>query len=334
MKVLVTGASGFFGREVVKVAAARGYDVLALVRPTAKVEPLEWPSTVQVVRGDLRQAGSLEAEFESVEAVVHLAAASSGDLASQFSGTVVATENLLRAVPMNSLKRFVHVSSFSVYDFAGIPRFRRALSETTPVEPLPEKRDAYTETKIWQENLVREACVAADTPHVILRPGAIYGPGKDWDFGRAFSLGRLDFIFSPLARFRLTHVSNCAEAAIKAIEASVPLGSTFNIVDDNLPTHGSYYRMCRRAGANVGFGLYIPWLVIYLLGHFVDLVDRVAFGRTAKLPELLALRRQKARWRPIHYSNEPAKRMLGWVPRVTLSDGVEQMLHVNGPRIR
>ena len=120
MKVLVTGASGFLGRAVVPAVAAAGHEVIALVRPTAAIDSLAWPNSIAILRGDLRQLGDWSTQLGDVEAVVHLAAASSGDLPTQFSGTVAATEKFLDHLPMRSLRRFVHVSSFSVYDYSAV----------------------------------------------------------------------------------------------------------------------------------------------------------------------------------------------------------------------
>ena len=319
MKVLVTGASGFLGREVVRAAAAAGHDVVALVRPAAQLPDLEWPTSVKVLRGDLRQIGVWAAELGDIEAVAHLAAAPSGDLPTQFSGTVVATENLLAHLPMRSLLRFVHVSSFSVYNYASVG-FRGTLTEATPIDPAPEKRDAYTVTKIAQERLVREACKAAGTHFVIIRPGAIVGPGKDWGFGRVMKVGRFDVIFSPGAKFPLTYVSNCAQAIVKALDAQVPSGNAYNIVDDELPTYGRFHRLGRRfAGKSLGPALYLPWFGVCLLGAAVSVVNGVAFRGRAKLPEFLDSRRQRVRWGPMTYSNRAAKQDLGWSPAVPLA---------------
>jgi nucleoside-diphosphate-sugar epimerase len=326
MRLLVTGASGFLGREVVRAAAAAGHQVLALVRPTANVDGLGWPAEVSILRGDLRQVGDWSKQLGKVEAVAHLAAAPSGDLPTQFSGTVVATENLLAHLPMKSLRRFVHVSSFSVYDYATVG-FRGTITEQTPVEPRPEKRDAYTITKIAQERLVTDACAAAGVSCVVIRPGAIVGPGKDWGFGRVIRLGRFDLVFSPGANFPFTYVENCADAIVKALDASVPASSVYNIVDDELPTYGRFHRLGRSCGASdVSAALYVPWFAVSLLGGTVAAINCIMFGGRAKLPEFLDGRRQRVRWRPMLYSNEAAKRDLGWTPAVPLNAAVAKTI--------
>lgn len=333
MRVLVTGASGFLGRAIVHSAVAAGYDVLALVRPTADISGYCWPGTVEVLRGDLRQKGDWRSWID-VDAVVHLAAAPSGDLATQFAGTVQATENLLESLSLNSVQRFVHISSFSVYDFSAVPT-NGHLDESSPIEPKPEARDTYTITKMIQERLVIETCAAAGTDCIVLRPGAIYGPGKDWDFGKAFSIGSYDFIFAPNAIFRLTYVDNCADAIVKAIEAPAKSGSVFNVVDDSLPTVREFYEGCRRAGARTGRPVHVPWLLLSGLGRSVRLLNSVVFRNRAKLPEILEYRRQQARWKPLLYSNKLAKSGLGWSPKIGLQEGISLMLGsseaANGP---
>ena len=151
MKVLVTGAGGFLGRAVVAAAVREGHEVLAMVRP-ASAGRATAPGVTEVA-GDLRQRGAWVDAVQEADAVVHCAAAF-GDIASQLAGTVLATENLLAALPART-KRFVHVSSLSVYDFDA-PRLGGALDETTPLEAAPLRRDAYTQTKVMQERLVRE----------------------------------------------------------------------------------------------------------------------------------------------------------------------------------
>ncbi|MGA2233184.1 MAG: NAD(P)H-binding protein, partial [Tepidisphaeraceae bacterium] len=96
MKLLVTGAGGFLGRHVVAEALRRGHVVRAMIRP-ASVVPQGQPN-LEVVKADLRSSRGLAEIVRGCDAVLHLAAATSGDLYAQLSGTVVATENLLTAM--------------------------------------------------------------------------------------------------------------------------------------------------------------------------------------------------------------------------------------------
>ncbi|WP_229023230.1 NAD-dependent epimerase/dehydratase family protein [Actinomarinicola tropica] len=319
--MLVTGAGGFLGRAVVEAAVAAGHDVVAMIRSASSAQA---PDGVEVLRGDLRQRGPWVDALGGVDAVVHLAAAASGDLAEQLAGTVVATENLLSALDLPSLARFVHCSSFSVYDFAAL-HAGATLDESSPVEPHPERRDAYTATKILQERLVREACDGR-TELVVLRPGAIYGPGKDWAHGAALRVGPCALVLGSDAAMRLTYVTNCADALVAALTSPGAAGATIDVVDDEQPTHLEFFRACRSAGATSARPIPVPWRLVDLAGRAVALVDRLAFGGRAKLPELLAHRRQQARWKPLAYSNERARRLLHWVPAVPMEEGVELMV--------
>lgn len=324
MRVLVTGASGFLGDAVVRAAVGAGHEVVAMVRPSGALPRLT-DDRVRIVRGDLRQPIGWPAELHGVEAVVHLAATAQGDLSGQFAGTVVGTENLLAALDLHALDRFVHISSFSVYDFAALAD-GAPLDEATPLEPDAAHRDAYTTTKLIQEQLVRQVCAAAAVGLVTLRPGAIYGPGKDWGFGVGLRLGPLSLVFAPRSIMRLTYVDNCAAAVVAALAAPVgapgPAEIVANVVDDDPPSHGAYFRMCRAAGAHTGVPVPVPWFVVKAFGGVLRLANAHLWKGRAKFPEFADLRRQQARWKPLTYPNTHARRTLGWSPTVQLADGV------------
>lgn len=316
MRVLVTGAAGFLGRAVAAAAARAGHQVVAMVRPASAGEPAPG---VEQLAGDLRQVGPWADALGEVEAVVHCAAAF-GDLPSQLAGTVLATENLLAALPSGA-RRFVHVSSLSVYDFDA-PRLGGALDETTRLEPDPLRRDAYTQTKLLQERLVREHAARAGIELVVVRPGAIYGPGKDWDSGTGLRAGSFDLIFAPFSRMRLIHVDNCADAIVAALTAPAAEPLTVNLFDPEQPTHWRFHSLMRRAGVAAGRGVPVPYWMVLGLGHAAKLAGRLFFKGRARLPELLDPPRQRVRWRPLRYPDARAQAALGWRPRLTLAQGI------------
>lgn len=325
MRVLVTGASGFLGRSVVRQCAEAGHETIALVRPLADVSRLGWPAEVRVVRGDLRQRGEWCGAIGQVDAVIHLAAGTSGGLPDQLMASAVATENLLACLRGQPLRRFVHCSTFSVYD---VEATRGELTEASPIEDHPERRDAYTWTKLVQERLVVDFCREAGWPCAILRPGQIFGPGKLWDEGAAVKAGRFDLLFAPLSKMRLTFVDNCAAAFVRALDSDAQ--GAFNIVDDDLPTHAQYHRLCRKAGVRTGVSVYTPWVLVLLAGGLVRLVNRWFFKGRAKLPELLDLPRQRARWKPLRYPNAKAKAELGWRPVVPIREAIARSVGPKG----
>lgn len=324
MKVFVTGAGGFLGRAVTREAAASGEDVLALYRPASHLSGEGGGRNLRPVSGDLRQKGGWTPALQDAEAVIHCAAAASGDLATQLAGTVLATENLLACLPA-TLKRFIHISSLSVYDFAAPPMFG-SLSEKTPLETRPLRRDAYTQTKLMQEELVRQHCRMAGIPLIIIRPGAIYGPGKDWDFGRSAKIGGFDLLFAPWARMRLIHVDDCARAIVAALKTPVKQEIVLNVIGCEQPSHWKFHRMARKAGAHVGRAIPIPYVLVRMVGGMARVASNVFFRGKARLPELLDTPRQIARWRNLRYPTHEAKHVLDWGERVSLREGLEQIV--------
>lgn len=322
MKVLVTGAFGFLGSAVVQSALDAGHDLVALSRPSTDISRFSWLNRVQVVRGDLLEPGEWMNSLRDVEAVVHAAAVVSGTAVQQLEGAVDATRNLLDAFAGATLLRFVHVSSFSVYDFTEV-RTGATITEDSPLENNLSERDGYTIAKVRQEELIRVRCEAAGIPYIVLRPGAVFGPTRSWNFGRALRLGPFDLICSPKAEFRLTYVDNCADAIVAALSTLAPSSSIINIVDDDLPEHYTFYRLSRLSGAITGIPVKLPWPVLSAFARIAHILSWV-FPGERRLPELIATRRQDARWKPLRYSNDRAHRLLGWTPRVGMLEAIRR----------
>ena len=121
MKLLITGASGFLGQYVVAEALRQGHQVKALMRSPIKLSWSDHPA-VEIVQADLQAQSSdrLTEAVRGVDAVIHLAAVLRGDYATQYAGTVTATENLLNAMTQAGVDRLIAISSFSVFDYSSI----------------------------------------------------------------------------------------------------------------------------------------------------------------------------------------------------------------------
>ncbi len=310
MRVLVTGAGGFLGRHVVAALLARGHEVRAMVRPAARLEELGWPASVEIFRADLRSTRVLEPAFEGVDVLVHLAAAVTGGEDLQFAAGVAGTERLLDAMARTACKRLVLASSFSVYDYSAT---RRTLDEEAPLHGVPALygRDGYTIAKWWQERVTRRYAEKHGWDLTVLRPGFIWGRDHGYLAACGQRIGKLHLVFGPLTRIPLTHVENCAD--LFALAASDPRarGQTLNVVDGPGERIWSYLSDYLRGTGQRGLRIPVPyWLAISL----VRLAYATVFRRATKVPGLLIPNRFESRLKPLRFTNQRVRELLGWKP--------------------
>jgi dihydroflavonol-4-reductase len=117
--VVVTGASGHLGNNVLRVLLEKGYKVRALVRSdTRALRGLN----CEVVQGDVLDYKSLRKAFEGAEAVIHCAAQisiSGGHKGEVFKINVLGTRNVIDAAKEVGVEKIVHVSSIHAFKDVG-----------------------------------------------------------------------------------------------------------------------------------------------------------------------------------------------------------------------
>ena len=332
-KILVTGAAGFIGSRVVECLLQYGYrNICCLVRPTSKTERLEAirqstfeQNSVEIVKGNLLSPDDCLRVTRDAKLIYHLAAGrGEKSIPDAFLNTVVSTRNLLEAARQRGiLKRFVSVSSFSVYSNRGNPR-KGLLDESCPMEKRPALRgDAYSFAKVKQDELVAEYGSRFQIPYVIMRPGAVYGQGNEsitprvgiGTFGLFLHLGGSNPV-------PLTYVDNCAEAIVLAGMKAGVEGEVFNVVDDDLPSSRKYLAMYK-AKAKRFFSVYVPKPASYLLCF---LWEKYSAWSQGQLPPIYGRRTWHAYWKKTRYSNEKLKSGLGWTPRVPTAKALDLFL--------
>jgi nucleoside-diphosphate-sugar epimerase len=233
--------------------------------------------------------------------------------------SVVTTRNLLdAAMQRRSLRRFVNVSSFTVYSNVG--KGGRLLEEASPVESRPERiLDPYCYAKLKQDELVSEYGRKQGLPYVIVRPGSVYGPGKQQVTGR---VGIDTFgVFLHLGggnRIPFTYVENCADAIVLAGLTPMVEGEVFNVVDDDLPTSREFLRMYKEE-VRAFRSMYVPHIISYL---FCRAWERYSAWSRGQLPPVFNRRRWHAEIKRTKYSNSKTKSCLGWKPKISTQEGL------------
>ncbi|XUM21785.1 NAD-dependent epimerase/dehydratase family protein [Bradyrhizobium oligotrophicum S58] len=310
MKALVTGANGFLGRHVVDALLARGIEVRAMVRPATRVDALGWPSSVDIVRADLRTSRDLVRAFENVDVLIHLAAVVSGGEDAQFAGTVGGTERLLEAMAGSACRRLVLCSSFSVYDYTAT---RDVLDESAPLQQTPDvyTRGGYTVAKWWQERVTRRYVEEHGWDLTVLRPGFIWGRGHGYLAALGQQIGRHHVVIGPLTRIPMTHVENCADVFALAAADPRAIGQTLNVVDGPGERVWTYLSDYMRGTGERGLRLPIPH---WLASTVVRLAFATVFRRATKVPAILTPKKFDAMLKPLRFDNRKLRETLGWTP--------------------
>jgi nucleoside-diphosphate-sugar epimerase len=325
--ILVTGARGFIGSKVVETLLNLGFrNVRCFARPSRERATLEGVPRfdegvkVEVIKGNLLSREDCIAATKGVAVIFHLAAGISEDSFSEaYRNSVVTTRNLLEAsLQHECLRRFVNISSFSVYANSEKARWR-LLDESSPVEKQPGFRgDPYCFAKVKQDELVTKTCTKFGIPYVLIRPGCVYGPGKD-AINSMIGTGTFGFFLhlGGTNRIPFTYVDNCAEAIVLAGLKEGVDGEVFNVVDDELPSSRQFLRLYKRNVRKFN-SLYIPHALSYAL---CVLWERYSTWSEGQLPPAFNRKKWCSLWKSTHYSNAKLKTQVGWAPKVPMAEG-------------
>ena len=150
--ILITGATGFLGKNLCEHFSKQGFTVKALARPTSDTSFLETLANVEIVRGNVTDSDSVCAAMQGCDYVVHAAAhfrlwgAPEPFIKTNIDGTY----NVLETAQAVGVKKFIHVSTIIV---VGPQKPGVIITEETPCRPYPT--DNYAQTKFLGERLAR-----------------------------------------------------------------------------------------------------------------------------------------------------------------------------------
>lgn len=320
MKILVTGASGFLGGRAAVMLAGEGYEVIASGRNLSKAPK---DSSVKFIPADLNKELPPEL-FEGVDAVVHAAALSSpwGKYDDFYLANVFGTKQLLEQALKHKVKKFIHISSPSIYfEF----KDKENIKET---EPLPfKKANYYAETKYLAEQEVLQA-VKRGLPAIILRPRAIFGTGDNALLPRVIKANNEKFVpqmrtdKGPLCD--LTYVDNVVYAIKLALNSKDScIGQAYNITNGE-PVY--LLEIIRELAKELGFKYNVRKIPYFLAFNYARILE-FAYSFILKNKEPAFTKYSIA----LLYNNQTlditkAKKELGYLPLVDMKEGFKRTI--------
>ncbi len=340
-RILITGGAGFLGSHLAVRLVREGYRVRVLDNLTEQVHgrtgwPPYLPESVERVHGDIRNFSQVREALQGVDAVFHLAAAV-GVGQSMYKINYYTDVNnrgtaiLLESLTKQPVRKLVIASSMSVYGEgcyrdrqgnvhcpaeregdmlrAGLWELYHDQEELDPM-PTPETKkpspsSIYALSKFDQECMGLIVGAAYAIPTTALRFFNIYGPHQSLSnpytgvlaiFSSRFLNGRPPIIFEDGRQRRdFVSVHDVCEACLLALESDKAAGEVFNIGS------GSNYTVLEIA-SKIADVLACPELLPQITGEYRVGDIRHCFADIGK-----------------------ARELLGYLPRVSLSDGLEEL---------
>jgi 2-alkyl-3-oxoalkanoate reductase len=236
------------------------------------------------------------------------------------AGTVWGTRNVVAACIKRDVTRLIYVSSMSVLDHAGRDPGMK-ITENSALEPHPDWRGAYTQTKLIAEQEVMEATRTRGLRAVVIRPGQIFGPGSENGVPNATIAlaGRWVAVGSSEQTLPLVYVDDVVDALQAAQRLPGIDGKLFNVADPEIITHATYIAHCRRKlGAKLRL-IRVPTIIFLLLAFGVELIGKI-------LKRNVPLTRYRVRsLRPLaNFDLTAAHTQLAWRPKVGITEGMRR----------
>jgi len=242
---VVTGAGGFFGREIAGSLARRGYRVRGVGRSTGA----DYPDVHEWRHVDLGREAPSE-PFVGAAVVVHAAAATAGDYEAHRRNSIDATRNVLCAMHKAGVRRLVYISSLSVLRPPRLP-WERQHERTPLVASRVRDLGPYTWGKGEAERLVTDQAARLGIAARVIRPAALVDAARPEVPGlvgrRLFGRWHLGF-GRPGLPFATCDVRRAAEVIAWSAERFDDAPPVLNLFDPAIPTRGALLALFRRHG--------------------------------------------------------------------------------------
>ncbi|MBV9311393.1 MAG: NAD-dependent epimerase/dehydratase family protein [Solirubrobacterales bacterium] len=310
MRVFITGASGFIGRALYERLTAEGHEVRGM---DVAADPARG-----VVAGDVGQPGDWQDHAAGCELFFHTAAIVSFRMERRdevWRANVMGTDNALAAAHRGGAERFVHFSSVTVFGF----EFPDGVDEDHPPHNtfVP-----YPDTKIAAEQVVLKAHLDGRVSCVIVRPGDVYGPGsRVWALVPAQLIRDRRFLLPNFGRgiHSPVYIDNLLDGVSAAATLPEAAGQIFTLTDGiGVPYLEFFTPYAELVGRRL---LVVPTFAALAAASVVQQAARLAPGDND-------VNRASAQYllRTGTYSNEKARRVLDFSPRVGLAEGLDRTI--------
>jgi nucleoside-diphosphate-sugar epimerase len=320
MKVLVTGATGFIGGNLVNANLAKNHDVRALALPNDPGIHTLKEQQVEVVEGDVRSFDDLQRAIAGCDVVYHCAAVVSDWAPKNLYEEVMVhgTGNLCRAALEEKISRLVYISTSDVF----------GNDESVTIDethPLTQWHEPYPDYKIRAETVVWDF-YEKGLPVSIVYPCWVYGEAdKTFVPLLADAIQKKEMVFwRKNALVWPTYIENLMELMLLLSERPEAVGQGYIVHDGESITLEEFCAgLAKALGVSVPT-LRIPYFTAYIAAIVLQLIWRILRIKTRPLLTTYAVKNLGSR---LLFSIQKSKEQIGWEPRVQFAEGFRRTLN-------
>lgn len=316
-QILITGATGFIGRQLTRDLLGRGAAVRVLARSRRKAREL-FGDDVEICAGDVGDLMTLETACQGIETVYHIAGTYRFGLRHRrelWRTNVEGTENVLRSAWKRRVEKIVHLSS------GGVLRTnaeKRLIDETDFPGQAP-RFCPYKASK-WHAEMRALAWAQRGLPVTIASTTCPIGRGDETPTptGRMVrDFLRRDFPFYCRTGLNFIGVGDLSEGLQRTAEAGRP-GERYLLSDENLWLKDFLQLLARETGLCAP-RMWLPGPVVRLIGCGGEVIDLLSGrGTSARVCLETALQARCTQF----FSNAKARQELGWKPLLSIRESI------------
>lgn len=326
MKILVTGATGFIGREIVSELLENNFEVIGIGRNENKLSLNR--SKFSFVKADITDFKSLTEleKLKDVEVIIH-----SAGLAHQFGETkraefeavnVLGTENILAIAAKLRVKHFILIGSTAVYGF--VPPIRNLngkpplIDENTATNP----QTLYAESKLKGEEICQRVCSDNRIPLTIFRLAPVIGEANVGNTARLISAidkNRFVWIGGGNNLKTLIYKRDVARACVELIEKKRGATEIFNLAAEPVLMKDFVSEITKNLDKKI-LPIKIPAQILRLIFSFNE--KTLSIGKIGKLSETIE------KWLSDDvYCGGKIYEIYGFKPQTSISEAIRRQIY-------
>lgn len=305
MKILVTGATGFIGKNLCQALSKQNHEIVAVSRSAVKTN-----NNITFIHKALTKETDWEDVLEGVDLIIHLAGrahvmkeASENPYLAYAEINVDATKHLATQAAASGVKRFIYLSSVKVNG-------ERTNKATFNEEDIPQPEDDYGKSKWEAEKILTNIAKEADMEIVIIRPPLVYGVGVKANFKSLIKLAQLNIPlpFGRIANKRsLVFIENLINFIVLCTHHPLAANQTFLVSDDDDVSTTQMIKYIKVANGKRNLLLPIPQ-------HWLSFLFKL-IGKSSLSDRLLG---------NLQVDITKARSLLNWKPPCSVKEGIER----------